>query len=125
MDGLKSINDRYGHENGDYAILSLAPAIRRVCPHDAVIARMGGDEFLILLREEDEERIREMIRRIKEEVPYTEAAGKLPYPPTVSVGFIVSDASPDQSLDHYVHLSDSLMYEEKRRAKEQASALQN
>ncbi|MBQ3790663.1 MAG: diguanylate cyclase [Lachnospiraceae bacterium] len=125
MDGLKTINDRYGHENGDHAILSLAQAIRRVCPHDALISRMGGDEFLILLNENEEEEILEIIRRIREEVPRTEAAGRLPYPPTVSIGFIVSDASSDQTLDHYVHLSDGLMYEEKRRAKERASAQQD
>ncbi|MBR5116979.1 MAG: GGDEF domain-containing protein [Lachnospiraceae bacterium] len=119
MNGLKKINDRFGHENGDYAILSLAQAIRRSCPQDAFIARMGGDEFLILLSETGEDQIRSVIERIKAEVPLTEAAGKLPYPPTVSIGHIVSDASGEQTLDHYVNLSDGLMYEEKRKYKEQ------
>ncbi len=49
LDGLKAINDTYGHQAGDYAIRLVAEAIRRSVPKDAVTARMGGDEFLSVL----------------------------------------------------------------------------
>ena len=49
MDHLKDINDTYGHQAGDYAIRTLASAIRAAAPKEAIIARMGGDEFLTIL----------------------------------------------------------------------------
>lgn len=49
LDGLKKINDTYGHQAGDYAIRLVAEAIRRSAPKEALAARMGGDEFLTVL----------------------------------------------------------------------------
>jgi diguanylate cyclase (GGDEF)-like protein len=49
MDDLKKINDTYGHQAGDYAIRLIASAIRKAAPKDAILARMGGDEFLAVL----------------------------------------------------------------------------
>ena len=49
LDGLKKINDTYGHQAGDFAIRLVAEAIRRAAPKDALAARMGGDEFLAVL----------------------------------------------------------------------------
>ena len=49
LDGLKKINDTYGHQAGDYAIRLVAEAIRRAAPKDALAARMGGDEYLCVL----------------------------------------------------------------------------
>ena len=49
LDGLKRINDTYGHQAGDFAIRLVAEAIRRAAPKEAISARMGGDEFLSVL----------------------------------------------------------------------------
>ena len=49
LDGLKKINDTYGHQAGDFAIRLVAEAIRRSAPKEALAARMGGDEFLAVL----------------------------------------------------------------------------
>ena len=49
LDRLKAINDSYGHQAGDFAIRLVADAIRRAAPRDAILARMGGDEFLAVL----------------------------------------------------------------------------
>ncbi|MBR4528978.1 MAG: GGDEF domain-containing protein [Lachnospiraceae bacterium] len=117
MDGLKKLNDQCGHEAGDYAIVAVAQAIRRICPKKATVARMGGDEFLIMLPETDEARVEELIAQIEAEIPRTEAAKKLPYPPGISIGHVRTDASSRKTLDQYVHLSDELMYEVKRRHK--------
>lgn len=48
LDGLKQINDSYGHAEGDYAIRKLAEAIGEVCPTEMVRARIGGDEFRMI-----------------------------------------------------------------------------
>ncbi|MCR5674898.1 MAG: diguanylate cyclase [Lachnospiraceae bacterium] len=122
MNGMKLINDRYGHECGDQAILSITQAIRRVCPQEAIMARMGGDEFLIIVEETDRRRVEELIGNIRDEVPRTEAARQLPYPPTLSIGYILTEADSGRSLDDYVRLSDERMYEQKRIIKERMAS---
>lgn len=55
LDNLKQINDRGGHLAGDRALLELAQTLRRVFPQPALLARWGGDEFLVLLPQAMEE----------------------------------------------------------------------
>ena len=117
MDNMKQINDRFGHASGDNAILSVAQAIRRACPDNSVICRMGGDEFMILARVKREEQIEQIITSIRDELPKTEAAKRLDHAPSVSIGYVICDPASNKNLDDYVKLSDSLMYEEKRRHK--------
>ena len=51
LDGFKPVNDCYGHASGDHVLRAVAERLCRVAPKGAVIARMGGDEFAMLLRE--------------------------------------------------------------------------
>ena len=52
LDGLKKINDNYGHGEGDHAIHTVAQALKNACPKNAVCARFGGDEMLAIFDEE-------------------------------------------------------------------------
>lgn len=49
MNGLKQVNDTYGHQQGDVLLRTGAEVLSRVCPPSAIIGRMGGDEFLVVL----------------------------------------------------------------------------
>jgi diguanylate cyclase (GGDEF)-like protein len=49
VDGLKRVNDRFGHEAGDQLIRSAAHVFRSVAPPGALVARLGGDEFGMLI----------------------------------------------------------------------------
>jgi len=49
LDRLKALNDRFGHDRGDAALVTVADALSRACRHDDVVARLGGDEFAIVL----------------------------------------------------------------------------
>jgi len=51
MDGLKPINDRFGHRAGDAAIREMATRLRRVCRQTDTVARLGGDEFGVVLQD--------------------------------------------------------------------------
>lgn len=53
LDDFKFINDLYGHDVGDAALVSLASDIRKIFPHGSISARTGGDEFLVVLKNTD------------------------------------------------------------------------
>lgn len=66
ISGLKLVNDTFGHNEGDKIIISCADILRNCCRKDDIIARMGGDEFSILLPKTNEEEVEKIIERIKE-----------------------------------------------------------
>lgn len=67
VNGLKLINDSFGHEAGDELLRKAAVVIKKGCREKDVVARIGGDEFGIILTRTDEEIAEKIIRRIKEE----------------------------------------------------------
>jgi len=66
LDGLKLVNDVFGHQEGDRLLIKAAEIIRESCRREDLIARWGGDEFLILLPKTDIKTAEEITRRIKE-----------------------------------------------------------
>jgi diguanylate cyclase (GGDEF)-like protein len=97
IDRFKRINDTYGHETGDRAILSVVEAIRQLLRPEALFGRLGGEEFAVLLPHADlaasliaAERFRHAVRRQRlatEEGPvgFTISIGIAPITPTVSL----------------------------------------
>lgn len=67
MDGLKSINDKYGHQMGDKFIIEASKLLSNVVRNEDVLARTGGDEFAIILPETDAEITDNICNRIKNE----------------------------------------------------------
>ena len=67
MNGLKLTNDIFGHTAGDMLLKKIAAVFRRVCRADDIIARTGGDEFVILLPKTKLEKAEEIAARIKKE----------------------------------------------------------
>ena len=62
LDRLKKINDQFGHPAGDFAIRLVADAIRKAAPKEAIMARMGGDEFLATAMTDAPSEVLEQIR---------------------------------------------------------------
>jgi len=65
VNGLKLVNDAFGHDVGDELLLRVAQVIQRECRADDIIARVGGDEFLILLPRTDFQAVELLVTRIK------------------------------------------------------------
>lgn len=108
LDGLKPINDHYGHAAGDRLLVETAAVIQSALPEGTEIARMGGDEFLAVLPGlACSEKFLETIRRRVKELPF-------PYPVGISLGYACYPGDGD-SLQAVLALADTRMYEEKRK----------
>lgn len=113
MDGLKYINDHYGHKEGDVALKQLARTITDSCVNDEICARFGGDEFIIFGSDYTEESaiaLRDVINNGLKQ--YNSISGK-PYSLEVSIGHYITQPKPDISIFKIVNIADKKMYENK------------
>ena len=69
IDGLKQINDTYGHQAGDRRIVDYAHRWRRAVPRQAVLARLGGDEFAVCIAGEKPEVVEQFRRDVERQTP--------------------------------------------------------
>jgi diguanylate cyclase (GGDEF)-like protein len=111
VNGFKQINDRYGHLKGD-ALLKIVARVLRLSIRENVddAFRYGGDEFVIILPETDEETATSIGNRIKDNFKYAAPDGL-----TLSMGVAGLDAHFDRQM--FVHKADQKMYEDKRKSK--------
>ena len=68
IDGLKLVNDTFGHESGDKLLQAAAGVIRGCFRESDVVARVGGDEFTVILTNTDEKALEEAINRVRTRV---------------------------------------------------------
>ena len=114
---MKYINDTFGHEYGDFAIVSIAKAMLKHCDADAIAARTGGDEFIVLEGAKDEESGRVLAQKIRTELSKTQRAMQLPFDLSASIGVVVAHPGEENVLESYVKQAEMLMYEEKAEKK--------
>lgn len=119
MDGLKYINDTFGHKEGDFAIKTLASGLKTAGNDTLIAARFGGDEFVAVefLNEEadsDENGFKEKLLEYLENV--NEKSGK-PYKVSCSVGSHKTIFPPLMNVDQIIAIADELMYSEKSQKK--------
>lgn len=115
LDGLKGINDKFGHDEGDSAISTVADAMRKVFPPGVICCRFGGDEMAAATKMSlDETSIRRAFDKYFRD--YNKKSGK-PYEVSASIG--IYRASQDESLDfeYLLKKSDTLMYIDKQSRK--------
>jgi len=108
LDNFKEINDSEGHLHGDACLSAVAKQIMAVVKHQDLLARWGGDEFIIILLWADAEAVEIAARRIRESVSILEKY----YTVSVSVG-AASKTSPDDSIEGIIQLADEAMYRDK------------
>uniref|UniRef100_UPI0040567D6A substrate-binding and GGDEF domain-containing protein n=1 Tax=Acetatifactor sp. TaxID=1872090 RepID=UPI0040567D6A len=115
MDGLKYINDNFGHAEGDYAIVTLANSLFAMGKGEAVCARVGGDEFICAYVSESEQRYnaQEFTARMEGLLKAAEGVADLKYPLSASVGMKCEAISESLDLDAMINDADDKMYQHK------------
>lgn len=115
-DRFKEINDKYGHTQGDAALVMIADTLRISCEgmhYKANIARYGGDEFVILVRADIIEEIKQIKKRVYRNLADITARCELPYNLSVSIG--ITKVDKRKSLKEAIEKADAAMYEEKKK----------
>ena len=113
LDGLKEINDSYGHHEGDRALATAAQILKETFRSSDILARLGGDEF-VALAAIDEYDAQSLTDRVQEQFRASNALRARPYNLSVSMG--VANFDDDRySIEDLMAQADRAMYEEKRR----------
>jgi len=113
LDNLKKINDDYGHEAGDKALVSIADVLKQTFRNSDVIGRVGGDEFAILALEAKAESLDALHKRLKENLKRTKYNVDSIHKLTFSLGIIYYNPERPQTIEELLRRADMLMYEEK------------
>ena len=116
IDGLKPVNDNFGHTEGDRLIRQAAQALQLAFRGEDVVARIGGDEFAVILQKADAVAVKEAIKRVRKcQVLINE--GNSDYSLSISLGSATAERS--EQLHEAFKLADSRMYYYKIRRKSQ------
>ncbi|MDO5406476.1 MAG: GGDEF domain-containing protein [Eubacteriales bacterium] len=114
IDDFKSINDRFGHMEGDAALLGMAKSLRETFRHDDVIGRFGGDEFLVFVRNVTD---REILNcRLNELFLVLQKQERMPLTCSVGISFVRRE---NFSYERSLREADLALYQGKRLGKNQ------
>lgn len=113
LDHMKDINDSYGHAEGDRALVDLAHVLEANLRESDFIARIGGDEFCVLLSGGTEEQDGLAVARIEEAVRAHNATAGRPYELSLSIGLGRFDPAAPCSIEELIAAADAAMYRHK------------
>ena len=122
LDNFKSINDRYGHEEGDNTLRNASAALRKVLRRGDVLVRWGGEEFLAMMPNTDEEGARIALTRLREAGLGLRPDGS---PMTASIGVAERVADGAAQWSEEVERADQRMYLAKQSGKDKIIGIDN
>ena len=114
LDDFKQINDSFGHQEGDRALKFFAEQLKTVFAENGEAIRLGGDEFIVLLRERRSDKLEAYMQNLKDRVENFNRHNEMAYSLQFSYGIAIFDRSYGDIYDFIRH-SDRLMYEAKQR----------
>ena len=117
---LKKINDSLGHNKGDELIITIAKCMRAAVGQNGQCYRIGGDEFVIILKNKTAEETEEIIRQVRAEIEFADEQSDIPI--SVAMGYAWTDAA-EKNLPELIHYADEKMYKDKKRIKENTPSM--
>jgi diguanylate cyclase (GGDEF)-like protein len=112
IDHFKQINDTFGHDVGDLVLKKVARVVRKTLRRDDVVARWGGEEFVVLLPNTDKKAatvVAEKLRKAIKELEIPQLKGR-----KVTASFGVTEIKKGDTLDSAIKRADEALYEAKR-----------
>ena len=110
MNNLKIINDRYGHEDGDFSLKMISDVLKEVIGDEGVIGRIGGDEYSFALSMRESMTAEAVERRIHSLFNSKNKASDKPYNVTVSIGMYMIESSQVIELEDALSYADEKLY---------------
>lgn len=110
LDGMKEINDRLGHEAGDAALRRTAAVLRDSFRSSDILARFGGDEFLVLCPNTGPDAAANLLEALERHVGDANAGAAVPWHLSLSVGTAAFDPERPATLNELVREADAAMY---------------
>ena len=113
VDSLKTINDRFGHAQGDDALRTVADVIRASVRESDVAGRVGGDEFVVLA-EDDTGVTQDLVARLRRRAERADEKAGRPFRLSLSIGSIDWEHSEQATLQELIERADQRRYDDKR-----------
>lgn len=118
LDGLKKINDRYGHNEGDVAIKEASEILKATFRDSDIMARLGGDEFTVLIVDADSETDEIIRERLDHNIDLANERLNKPYKLSMSAGLIRVPTNSSATIEELMEYADMVMYNEKSAKKQ-------
>jgi two-component system, cell cycle response regulator len=114
LDDLKSINDTYGHLEGNRALIGIANILRVCFRRSDILGRLGGDEFCVLMTNACQDSALQVRKRLQQRLDFENAMSGSSVRLSLSVGIADVPAVRQPPLEDLLRLADALMYQQKR-----------
>lgn len=109
VNGLKLINDAYGHQMGDRILKEFAEILKNECRHDEIVSRVGGDEFVVLFSQTNQKSVESIVKRLNTAISNVRIDHTIL---SVSMGFALKK-DPQDDLNDVFKRAEDAMYQHK------------
>ena len=110
LDHFKDVNDEFGHLTGDQVLVSFAQLLKNCCRVEDIVARFGGEEFIMLLPNTTIDQAEQLAERLRIETEQV----TMPIPTVITASFGVAEFLPDDTEETLIGRVDHALYEAKR-----------
>ena len=118
LNNFKSINDEFGHAEGDIALITFAEQLSSTFRAADVVARIGDDEFVVLLAGTSKEYAQDKVERFRASLEKNNINPNRRYDISFSYGLVEFESEIHHSIEDLLSQADSLMYEHKMKIRE-------